>query len=239
MTRWRFTVPLVVALCALAAGCASTVGGRGTLEAHGGSGSSSPGNGRHIALQRIPLRRGDLPSGWVAHKPKPDDPGSDAFDEQFASCVGAVGGTGAVSSAKGPDFDNGPAEISSSANRYASQQEIDKDVEILTSPRAESCLNSALHDMLVKTLRGKAQLGAVQLAITAGPNGGPANVAATATGTITLSRAGQSIQLFIDIAFITGPRIEADVEFFDVGAPVDPRLRQQLIQLVARRAARA
>jgi len=225
--------------CAFVSGCASTVDGHGTLDAHARPGTSPGNTGQHIALDRIPLRRGDLPNGWVGHKPEPDDPNSDAFDEQFAACVGAVGGSGAINGVDGPDFDNGLAEISSSATQYASQQDVDMDVEILTSPRAESCLNSALHDMLEKSIPANAEIGAVAIAISSGPGGGPANVAAMANGTITLSEAGQSVQLFIDIAFITGPRVEADVDFFNIGTPVDPALRQQLISVVAGRAARA
>jgi hypothetical protein len=42
-----------------------------------------------------------------------------------------------------------------------------------------------------------------------------------------------------DVAILTGPRIEADVGFFNIGARVDPGLQQQLIAVVARRAANA
>lgn len=239
MTGGRPTLRILVGVCALVAGCTSTVEGRGTRDAQAGPGTSSGTTGPHIALKRIPLRRADLPNGWVGHKPKPDDPNGDAFDKRFATCVGAVGGSGAINSVDGPDFDNGPAEISSSATRYASQHDVDHDVAILTSPRAEACMNTVLRAVLKKSMPAGAEVGAVEISITSGSNGGPDNVVATASGVITISEAGQSIQLFIDLAFITGSRTEADVDFFDVGAPVDPGLQQHLIRVVAERAARA
>jgi hypothetical protein len=230
-------LPLVLG-CALLAGCTSTLSGRGSLDAHHGPPASSGPTG-HVALARIPLRRSDLPNGWTGHKHQSDKAGNNAFDQKFADCVGAVGGLGAVQSVDGPDFDNGLAEISSSATRYASQQQVDKDVSILTGPRAESCLNTALRDMLEKNLPNNADVGSVDIAITSGSAGGPHNVVATATGSITLTENAQTIRLYFDLAFITGPRIEADVDFFNIGTRVDPSLQQQLIAVVARRAANA
>ena len=67
--------------------------------------------------------------------------------------------------------------------------------------------------------------------------GGPSNVAATVVAQVNLTVQGQTADAFLNVAFITGPSIEAEVDFQNVGAPIPADLRIPVVANVAARAA--
>jgi hypothetical protein len=57
-----------------------------------------------------------------------------------------------------------------------------------------------------------------------GSAGAPANVIATGAGTITVSVNGQHVAVYVTVALITGPLIEAEVDTENVGTLAAPAI---------------
>ena len=79
-------------------------------------------------------------------------------------------------------------------------------------------------------------LNSMSFLVTQGSSGGPSNVVATGAGKIDVTVSGQVIDVYINVAFITGPSLEAEVDFENVGSPVPASIQAPLIAKVAARA---
>ena len=73
--------------------------------------------------------------------------------------------------------------------------------------------------------------------MTPGSGGGPRNVVGHGAGRINVTTGGQVVNLYLNVAFITGPLIEAQVDFQGIGAPVPLATRTAAIATVAARVA--
>lgn len=129
--------------------------------------------------------------------------------------------------------------ISSAASRYRSAADIRADTATLRNPKLPGCYRTLLRQQLAGGLPGGGRIDTVAITITPAPAGYPRNVVAIISGRIGVIASGISISVFIDAAYITGPLIEAEVDFENVGAAVPAALRKHLIALVATRAAKA
>jgi hypothetical protein len=188
-------------------------------------------------LARIVLQPGDLP-GWTG-TPYQDDSSSNQDQLALLSCAGARNtDSEKVAEAHSQDFSLDQASISADATSYRSQSAIDSDVALLHNPKFPACYQKLVKDGLGKGLPAGTTIQSAKVTVTPGSGGGPANVAGTATALITVRTGGISLTVYVDVAFITGPLIEAEVDAENVGAPVAVELRRKLIQAVAARAAR-
>ena len=106
------------------------------------------------------------------------------------------------------------------------------------SPKVASCLQSLAREQLSKSLPAGTTIRSVKATVTPGGAGGPANLVATVSGMIAVVANGRSLTIYTDVAFISGPKIEAEVDAENVGAPVPAALRSKLVQAVAARAGR-
>ncbi len=70
-----------------------------------------------------------------------------------------------------------------------------------------------------------------------GSNGGPNNVVGQLTATIPVTVSGTNLPVYIDLYFIAGTRVEAQIDFEDVGQRIDKTLQGQLVEVVAHRIA--
>ena len=206
--------------------------------------SSSPATSASAAtpaslsqLKKIVLQPADLPSGWkgAPYKPVPNDSASDVA---FAECVGALNtDSDKVAEANSDDFALGDASISSSATSYRSQSDLDADVAMLHSPKLRPCFEQMMKKELAAAAPAGGTIESVSIKITPGSAGGPANVVATGTGTFKLQLNGQRVPVYMTLAFITGPLIEAEVNTVNVGTPVPASVVNPLVATVATRAA--
>jgi hypothetical protein len=183
------------------------------------------------------LQTADLPAGWKGAAYQPD-PNQSAENAALVKCVGARDtDADKVAEANSDDFSLADATISSSATSYRSQSDLTTDVAILHSPKVSSCFEQMLKKQLATALPG-ATFKSGSLTITAGSAGGPANVVATGSGTFKIEYSGQLVPVYLTVAFITGPLIEAEIDTENVGQPVAASVLNPLVAAVATRAAK-
>lgn len=262
-TRLLLAAPLAAAL--LVSACSSSTGGTGSVGSTGAtshsssgdfpSGAPAPSSGGSTGgasgstgnapseeiLKGVVLKDGDLPSSWTA-KPSSSSGDSSDMSTQLANCLGVDKsslGPGKVASVDSDDYEQGNAQISSTASAYASQDSIDKREAILTNPKAEQCLSQAFKDELTKSLPASAQAGAMPVTIDAQPSGLPSSVKAVATAKTSVTASGQTLSLELRFAFISGDLLTASVGYVTVGAPVDESAWTAAVSAVAGRAASA
>jgi hypothetical protein len=188
-------------------------------------------------LTAIALQPSDLPAGWTGTAPDPD-PDSAAESAAIAQCTGGhdnyADETGDSSS---DDYSLDNATISSEATSFRSQADVADDIAIITSPKINDC-----YVKLLETEGGLppgATIDSASFLVTPGSAGGPANVIATGAGHIEVTVSGQVVDVYVNVAFITGHSLEAEVDFENLGAAVPATVRAPLIAKVAARASGA
>lgn len=233
---------LLAAGCAvvLLAGCGHKPAPRRTQTATpSGQSIAAPGPtpAPESLLAQIVLQHEDLP-GWTG-TPFHDDPSNTQEQAALLGCVGGRNTDGdKVAEAHSPDFALGQAGISSDAASYRTQSAVDSDVALLHNPKFPSCYQELIKTGLSKSLPAGTTITSAKVSVTPGPGSGPVNVAGTATAVLAVHTASGPVMVYADIAFITGPMLEAEVDAENVGSPVPVALRNKLIQAVAARAAR-
>ncbi len=216
-----------LALCLPLAACASSSAGSA-----GGAGAP-----KQLALADVPLQTSDLPAGWTG-KPANNSADGSGLDAKMRKCVGVhKAADHPVHTANSDTFDSGAGEISSDAQAYKTQAEVDADVALMKNPKVGNCFRQGFAQALAAHLPAGARLGHTAFTVTPGSAGQPVNVAGTASGRFTLVGAAKTVTLYFDVAYIAGNKIESDVEFLGAGQPVDPTLRRQLIAKIANRTA--
>jgi hypothetical protein len=233
--------------CALAllAGCSgsssktpSATSGSPTVSSGSPAASSSAAPVPLTQLKKIVLQPADLPAGWKG-TPYQADPSDAAAQAALVKCVGARNTDGdKVAEANSEDFALGDASVSSAASSYRSQSDLDVDIAIVNSPKISACYDQLVRKQLATSLPAGAKIVSESLKITPGSAGAPANVIATGAGTIKVSVNGQQVAVYVTVAFITGPLIEAEVDAENVGTPVPASVVQSLVAAVATRAAK-
>jgi hypothetical protein len=201
-------------------------------------------------LNAIVLRPADLPKGWLG-APHKVDPNAAANSVAMAKCVGGRDtNNDLVAVANSADFALARASISSAANSYRSTSDISSEIAILHSPKVSKCLEQQLVKEMATSLRKGATIESASIKITPGSAGGPTNVVATGTGIIKVSLNNQqaamyktvasttSPVIYLTVAFITGPLIEAKIDTSSIGTPLPASLVKSLVADVATRAAK-
>ena len=188
-------------------------------------------------LKTLVLQSADLPSGWKGTPHQPDQ--NEAADNAaMAQCIVARNTDGdKFADANSDDFANGNATISSSATSYKSQSDLDSDIQMLHSSKLSGCFEQMIKKQLASSLPAGSTIESTSISITPGSGGGPSNVVATGTGTIKVKASGQEVAVYLTVAFITGPLIEAEVDAQNVGSPVPASVVNPLVSAVATRAA--
>jgi hypothetical protein len=190
-------------------------------------------------LKKIVLQPEDLPAGWKGTPASPDDASDAANQAALAKCVGVRNtDPDKVADTNSPDFALGDAAISSSASSYLSQSDLDADIALAHSAKLGPCLDRQAKELFAKSLPAGTTVDSVSSKFTAGSGGGPSNVVGSGVTTVKLTAGGQHIVLYLTVAFITGPLIEAEVDTQNVGKPVPASLVKAAVSAVADRAAK-
>jgi hypothetical protein len=188
-------------------------------------------------LKKIVLQAADLPAGWKGTAYQPD-PNQSAEDAALMKCVGMRNtDSDKVAEANSDDFSQGDATISSSATSYRLASDLSTDVAILHSPKISTCFEQRLKKEIAAAAPG-ATVESGSLTITPGSAGGPSNVVATGSGSFKISDSGQQVPVYLTVAFITGPLIEAEVDTENVAEPVAASVVNPLVAAMAARAAK-
>jgi hypothetical protein len=186
-------------------------------------------------LSAIVLQAADVPTTFKKAAPDPDDPAD------HAAVVACVGGANTESDKAGTaeaGFDQGDNSISSTVSRFKSASSVNTDVRLIKNPKFDSCSEQQARKTLTKALPAGAKIDDISMKTTPGTNGGPENVAAIGRGTVTLTANGQTAKVYIVVAYITGPRLEAEVDVTGFGAPIADAATEKAITAVAQRAAK-
>jgi hypothetical protein len=230
-----------VAACALSAltACSkSSSNGHSTSRPSTTASTSSPPPSA-AELKKIVLQPADLPAGWkgTPYKPSADDAANQAA---LVKCVGGRNtDPDKVAESHSQDFEQGNSTISSAASSYRSQSDLDADVALVHSPKISGCYEQLVKDSVGPTMPTGTKISSVSMKITPGSGGGPANVVATGTGKIRVEASGQRVTVYINVAFITGRLVEAEVDSEGIGAPIPAASQASLVAKVAARAASA
>jgi hypothetical protein len=223
-------------LALLAGGCGSSGGSRTTttpLTSLPVSTTSPPPG--PTQLQSIVVQADDLPAGWVA-RPAAVPADANAAAAAFAQCVGVPNTTGdKVAVTYAPDFVKGTTYISSTASSFKSPVDVQGDTSGLTNAKASDCFLQEIKSRLTAVAPKGVAVKSATLKITPGTGGGPANVVATATGSITFTNAGKTSTLNEYLVFFIAPRIEAHVDFFSVGSAIPASVRTAVLNKVSAR----
>lgn len=184
------------------------------------------------------LQATDLPAGWKS-KPYTADPREAASEAALRKCVGSRSSDPEkVAEAHSSGFTYSTASISSSAASYRSQEAVDADLAMLTSPKFSPCFEQTLTKQIVTSLPAGVKIESATFKVTPGADGGPSGVAATGSGFVKISSRGQQVEVYASVAYITGPLIEAEVHATSVGEPVTRSLMRSLAAGVATRVAK-
>jgi hypothetical protein len=184
-------------------------------------------------LKKIVLRAADLPS-WKA---EPAEPAS-SDQAEVTKCVGAKNtDKGKVATAHSDDYTLGNALISSSASSYKLQSDVDSDVRLLKSPKLAPCYSKMFKQQFLSALSKDASLGPVSVKFTPGRGTGPANVVGSGSANATVTVNGQKVKLYLSFVYLTGPLMEAEIEAYNINAPVPAAALQWAVKAVADRAA--
>jgi hypothetical protein len=199
--------------------------------------SSPPGSLER--LNDVVLRASDLPGDWTSN-PYQADPNNDAGQAAFAKCIGTMASNpDVVAEAHSDDFSLGQMTISSSATSYRTQATVQSDTAALQRPRLSTCFTQLMQTVLKSTLPTGSTLDSPSFRITPRSAGDPRGVVATATGSVKISVDGRHLTAYMAFGFIAGPKIEADVDAFNIDAPIPPQLMNAMVTKVASRATRS
>jgi hypothetical protein len=127
------------------------------------------------------------------------------------------------------DFSLDDASISSNATSYKSQSDLDADTALIYNPKISTCYQQLIKTQAATSLPAGSTITAITLTITPRPGGGPSNVVGTGTGSITVTSGGATIPIYVSVAFITGPLIEAEVDFENPTQPVQAAMFTNLV----------
>jgi hypothetical protein len=187
----------------------------------------------------IALQPSDLPVGWTA-TPADPDPDAAAESAQLAQCVGGrdtyADETGDSNS---DDYSLDNASIDSEVASMRTADDVKDDTSVVTSPKIDACYDKLAAAQISEGLPAGSTLNSESFTFTPGAAGGPSNVVATAAGKVEVTVNGAVDDLYINVAFITGPLIEAEIDFTNVASPVPAALRASLIAKIAARAGAA
>lgn len=229
------TVPL--------AGCSSTAGTREVISVAPSPSqvlSSSSERAMPVslgALRAITVQRSEVPQGYqvVPYQAGSKDTGSQA------ALVRCVGGTDTsadrTGAAHSPEYVLKNLHISSQAESFGSQKDLDADVALLRSPRASKCYEKSFTAQLTSSLPSGSKVKEVTMKVTPHSAGEPSNVIGTGVGSITVEISGKTVKVNLASEFMTGPLIESEVDFLNADAPIPVTLLSTLVKKVAARTA--
>lgn len=189
------------------------------------------------ALRKIVLQPGDLPAGWNG-TPYRADPHDAANNAAMMRCLGVPDTSkDKVAEIHSQDFGLGNSNVSSAAATFKSQKDLDLDIASLRNAKVPTCIDQLMRTQMASSLPAGASIASESFKVTPSPAGVPANVVASVQGTIKVTASGQQFAVYVTIAFITGPLIEAQVDSENLGAPLPASLLNGLVSAVAKRAA--
>jgi hypothetical protein len=186
-----------------------------------------------VNLQSLVLQRADVPSGWTA-KTHTEDSSSDLEDREVIACLGSniQPNAGRIQQVHSDDYDQGQSEITSDASSWQTAQNVQDQIGLITSPKADACFKQALEKQL-------ASAPGLQVTVDIQPGAGglPSDVVARLHAVVTYTDNGKLARLYFDTAFIAKGTVTAEVDFLGVGDQIPLGVSSGMVEAVAHRVA--
>jgi len=225
---------VLIAVLAACSNTASEVSGSGPDGARSATppfSSSAPTTwdvtAEQARLQQIMITAADVPTDWSA-QPATGKTNEAADSLNLAKCLGVKDTyPDQVASVDSQEFTSGEFQVSSHANSFSSESDIDIDASAFSKPQFAQC-----EEALVPQDAGPGTTATIT--VTPGPAPTRANQVATGSANVH----GPSASATVYSVFIRGPRAEVEVDFVTTSTRAFPAdLRQKLADVVAHRAA--
>lgn len=238
--------PAVAALAAgmlLLSACGGSSGGKPSASktdaAPPTSSSPSPTKvpATQAELDTLMLKPTDFPAGWKASQHEAD-PNEAQYRAEVVACLGIRNSeTDKLAEVNSEDFDLGDVSVSSSASSYRTQDAVDADTAALSNAKFGPCYEQQLRKQVASAIPAGATIESVSFTVTPGSSGGPANVVATASGSVKIAVSGRQTVLNVLVAYIAGPLLKAEVDVQNVDKAVPQDVFTTAVTTVAKRVA--
>jgi hypothetical protein len=197
------------------------------------AGCTSSGKDERDTLTSVLLQLSDFPPSWRSFSPSASQ--VDVLGG-LANCTGDDRGAQAsVASVRSGEFRNGRQRITSMAVAFDSQHAVSQRVAAIGDTRANSCLAKVLRTTVLGVDSADSVIASHYTVIPGGINVA-VNLVGTAEGVVTVSADGNLMNVYVDIAFITGRNFYSDVTFIGLGRRISLYVRNALIGNIAQRA---
>jgi hypothetical protein len=199
--------------------------------------SSSAPSGTDLA--KVGLQPGDLPAAFKQDPPDPSSSSDNAVDTKLATCLGVKSVQPKQVATASTNYSQGDNSAGSDVTQYATQADVAKDEKLLHNPGISKCLNSVFRTEFAKSLPAGAHVDQLNFTVSTGSHGYPSNVVGLAHGLIQVTVQKQTVRIFLDVAFITGHKLDLTVDFDGVNAAIPASVQSKAIRAVAARAAKS
>lgn len=216
----RRTIAIAAVACSLAAVSCTSSGGPDAV---------------HRTLDAVVLQLHDFPPSWRAYDAPAGQP--DVLGE-MAQCTGDARNVKQnVAAVRSREFRSGRLRVTSMAVALETQEAVTQRVNSLGDRKAGSCLATVLHGQVSSAVPGGSTLSQHYTVVPGGYNVA-VNYVGDATGVVKMSVEGAPVNVYVDVAFLTGRDFYASVTFIGVGTRLNKYARAELTNDVAARAQR-
>ena len=223
-------VPVLMSAALVLTGCGDDSGG----------GSSAPASSTPLTPAQINLRAADLPTEWTVAAA--DTGNSTGGRNEVTQCSGLTraqiraADAAKVAKVESEEFKNGRSSIKSVVETFRSQQVVDRDAAGLVKRTTIRCMAKVFRNVFAEAV---APAKIVKFSADFAPGGyATKNVVGTLTMPVTAASDSLQLRFVLQLVFITGPKLEASLFIFGVGAAIPRATRVRAVEAVAARAAR-
>ena len=195
----------------------------------GCSGSEEP---IRKVMRSVLLQLSDFPPSWRSFPPS--DQQGDLLGD-LASCTGVTVHGTSIATERSGEFRNGEQRITSTAVGFDGNSPSSERADALGSAKANDCMAQAVRNRVLEAVPG-ATITSSEFTVQSGGVNVAVNWAGSATGVVTVDRAGRSTKVYLNTVFLFGRNFYCDITFLGVGKPVADFIRGVLTDKVALRA---
>jgi hypothetical protein len=206
-----------------------------------GSSSSKPLDQAHLAKLNLALT--DLPSDFTGTT-NTDKVANAKRSADLSRCAG-IRDTfpDQVAEARSLKFTSGPETVDTDVESYRTEADVTGDLSDLRSAKAQDCAVAQAKAEAASNLPTGAHLTAVKAAFTASPVPALKNIVEegtiTLTITLTITYKNKRITAYVNAYNVVGPRLEGNISFTQIGAPVSAETQTRLLTIFSKRLSKA
>jgi len=173
-------------------------------------------------LSKIVLQKTDVPADWKSET-YTQDADQAKNDAELSTCLGTADNSSKKVNEENSDSFSSPdgkLQLQSSATAYPSIDVVNQDIDRLKLPKLSECFTAQFTKLLSKDAPAGTTV-APTVKVTAGDNGGPANVVGKIEVKADVQGSDGPVSVYVNEYLIAKGSVEADVTVTSVGAPVE------------------